>query len=124
MQGAPTSSRTKTGRVAVLVTTGVMTAAALAVTTPFARAALVSVNPLEPALGFNAFVETRTTLASTEAEGPIATGGDLVIDGAYNVSMQNTGTFTVGSDTQPSALVVGGGLVIIAAVHRRGDAPI
>jgi choice-of-anchor A domain-containing protein len=61
-------------------------------------------------LGFNAFVETQTTLASTEAEGPIATGGDLIIDGAYNVSMKNTGTFTAGSDAQPSALVVGGGI--------------
>lgn len=108
MQGTPTSNRTMTGRVAVVVATGVMTATAFVVTTPLARAATVTVDPLEPALGFNAFIEEHTTLASLEAEGGIATGGNLVIDGLYNVSLHSTGSFTVDGDAQPSALVAGG----------------
>jgi len=110
MQTTPPTTRRRTGRLAILGTAGVATAAALAMvsTTPFAQAAAVHVDPLEKALGFNVFVQNDTTLASLEAEGAIATGGDLVIDGVYNVALHGAGTFTVSGDAQPSALVVGG----------------
>ncbi|MGW4812328.1 collagen-binding domain-containing protein [Kitasatospora cineracea] len=65
-------------------------------------------NPVEGNLGYNAFVEHDTTLGSTEAEGPVATGGNLSFGSGYNVSLHNPGTFTAPGDDQPAALVVGG----------------
>ncbi|GLW71119.1 hypothetical protein Kpho02_34180 [Kitasatospora phosalacinea] len=65
-------------------------------------------NPVEGNLGFNAFVEHDTTLGSTEAEGPIATGGNLAFGSGYNVSLHTPGTFTAPGDGHPAALVVGG----------------
>jgi choice-of-anchor A domain-containing protein len=75
-------------------------------TFPEAHAA-TEYNPLEPALGFNAFVEDETLLSSTEPEGGIATGGNLVL-GTYNVNIHDASTFTAPGDTVPSSLVVGG----------------
>nr|BFF22634.1 hypothetical protein GCM10025732_05990 [Glycomyces mayteni] len=63
-------------------------------TGPTAMAAAVAIDPLAPALNFNTFVEDRTTLVSTESEGPMATGGDLVIKGSYNVDIHGEATFT------------------------------
>lgn len=68
----------------------------------------MTIDPLAPALDFNSFVENETTLASLEAEGAIATGGNLVIEGSYNVMIHNVGTFVAPGDSVPSALVVGG----------------
>ncbi|WP_051733322.1 choice-of-anchor A family protein [Kitasatospora phosalacinea] len=65
-------------------------------------------NPVEGNLGYNAFVEQNTTLGSTEAEGPIATGGNLTFGSGYNVSLHTPGTFTAPGDDHPAALVVGG----------------
>lgn len=97
---------------AVLGAAGVVAVAALATaaTVPTAQAAPVTIDPLESALGYNAFIEGDTTLTSHESEGPIATGGDLTIGGTYNVAIHTTGTFVDGDDAQPSALVVGGRL--------------
>ncbi|THV30185.1 choice-of-anchor A family protein [Glycomyces paridis] len=112
MHHTPKPAR-RAGRLAIL---GAASAAAVALavagTTPFAQAATVTFNPLDPALGFNSFVEDETVLASTEAEGPIATGGNLLIEGSYNVMIHTgTGAFTAPGDAQPSALVVGGRVV-------------
>ncbi|MFF4344512.1 collagen-binding domain-containing protein [Kitasatospora sp. NPDC001540] len=65
-------------------------------------------NPVEGNLGYNAFVEHDTVLGSTEAEGPIATGGNLAFGSGYNVSLHTPGTFTAPGDAHPAALVVGG----------------
>ncbi|MGW4809023.1 collagen-binding domain-containing protein [Kitasatospora sp. NPDC004272] len=65
-------------------------------------------NPVDGNLGYNAFVEQNTTLGSTEAEGPIATGGNLTFGAGYNVSLHTPGTFTAPGDDHPAALVVGG----------------
>ncbi|MFC8723478.1 collagen-binding domain-containing protein, partial [Kitasatospora sp. NPDC057198] len=65
-------------------------------------------NPVEGNLGYNAFVEQDTTLGSTEAEGPVATGGNLTFGSGYNVSLHTPGTFTAPGDDHPAALVVGG----------------
>ncbi|WP_051704751.1 choice-of-anchor A family protein [Glycomyces sp. NRRL B-16210] len=83
-------------------------AVALAGTTQHAQAATVTIDPLAPAFDFNAFVENETTLASLEAEGAIATGGNLVVEGSYNVMIHDVGTFVAPGDSAPSALVVGG----------------
>nr|WP_255671574.1 collagen-binding domain-containing protein [Glycomyces amatae] len=73
-----------------------------------AQAATVTYDPLAKALDFNTFVENETTLVSTESEGPMATGGDLVIKGSYNVDIHGEATYTVPGDARPTALVVGG----------------
>ncbi|THV30187.1 choice-of-anchor A family protein [Glycomyces paridis] len=75
-----------------------------------AEAATVSIDPLEGALDFNAFIEGNTYLDNTEMEGPLATGGDLGVVGYYNISLHSAGTFVDGADARPSALVVGGGI--------------
>ncbi|MEU5871897.1 choice-of-anchor A family protein [Glycomyces sp. NPDC047369] len=73
-----------------------------------AQAATVTYDPLAPALDFNSFVENETTLVSTESEGPVATGGNLVVRGSYNVNIHESGTFIAPGDAQQSGLVVGG----------------
>ncbi|WP_157974781.1 collagen-binding domain-containing protein [Glycomyces dulcitolivorans] len=112
-----TSSARRAGR---LWLTGAATAAAALAATaiafnaagtgPAAQAATVTYDPLAPALGFNSFVEDETALVSTESEGGVATGGNLVVKGSYNVNIHDASTFTVAGDSRPSALVVGGRL--------------
>ncbi len=75
-----------------------------------ASAEVVTVSPLDPALGFNLFVEGDTALAEHEIEGPVATGGDLVVQGLYEVDVHGAADFVYGDDAEPSALVVGGGI--------------
>ncbi|SDL70500.1 choice-of-anchor A domain-containing protein [Glycomyces sambucus] len=77
-------------------------------TGPVAQAATVTYDPLAPALDFNAFVEDVTELHSTESEGAMATGGNLVVRGSYNVNIHEVASFTAPGDARPSALVVGG----------------
>jgi choice-of-anchor A domain-containing protein len=112
-----TSSARRAGR---LWLTGAATAAAALTATaigfntagtgPAAQAATVAYDPLAPALGFNSFVEDETALVSTESEGGVATGGNLVVKGSYNVNIHDASTYTAAGDSRPSALVVGGRL--------------
>ena len=99
--------------VGVLAATVAVTPIALAFTGTGDRALAqsVTVSPLAGALGFNAFIQNDTNMRGLEADGPVAMGGDLIIQGDYNVATQTTGTFVDGSDAQPSALVVGGQVV-------------
>ncbi|HEU5127760.1 MAG TPA: collagen-binding domain-containing protein [Glycomyces sp.] len=69
---------------------------------------MVALNPLDPALNFNAFIEGDTVLTEHEMEGPLATGGDLTIRGTYEIDIQDNATFFDGDDERPSSLVVGG----------------
>lgn len=110
----PTGRRA--GRLAILGAATAATAVAFAAagTLPSAHAATVTIDPLAPAFDFNAFVENETVLASTESEGAIATGGDLLIEGSYNVMIHDVGTFFDGDDAQPSALIVGGRVIYTA----------
>lgn len=96
-------------RVGVLTATAAVTAIALAVagTSDRALAQTVTVDPLANALGFNAFIHGDTSLMGLEAEGPVAIGGDLIIQGSYTVSLNTAGTYVDGDDARPSALVVG-----------------
>lgn len=89
--------------VAATLTTGVHPAGATTV------AATVDVgNPVSGNNGFGVVVETDALLGSTESEGPVAVGGDLAYGAGYNVSLHTAGTFRVGTDAQPTALLVGG----------------
>lgn len=72
--------------------------------------AMSPTQPTEAALGFNVFVLGNATLTSNETEGPVALGGNLTIGGDYQVAGNDVGTFTVGTDARPSALVIGGNI--------------
>lgn len=52
-------------------------------------------SPTAPALNFNVFVKNAATFTSSEAEGPVAIGGDLTIGGNYNVSTKNKFSYQV-----------------------------
>jgi len=65
-------------------------------------------NPVDGNQGFAVMTEGNASLVQTESEGPIAVGGNLTIGGGYNVAIHSAGSYTVGSDPEPSALVIGG----------------
>lgn len=70
----------------------------------------VTVDPLSPALGFNAFIHGDTLLTEHEMEGPLATGGDLAVQGRYEIDIHGHASFYDGDDANPSSLVVGGAI--------------
>ncbi|MFJ8796089.1 collagen-binding domain-containing protein [Streptomyces sp. NPDC102487] len=74
-------------------------------------------NPVAGSNGFGVVTEGDATLGSTEAEGPVAVGGDLTFGQGYNVALNTAGTFTAPGDTHPTALLLGG------AVNYAGSAP-
>jgi len=63
-------------------------------------------SPTAPALGFNAFLQQNATLTTNESEGPIALGGNLTVNGNYQVNIHSINAFTVSS--VPIGLFVGG----------------
>ncbi len=63
-------------------------------------------SPTSPALDFNVFLENNAQLVNNETEGPFALGGDLNINGSYQVSINDPGTFYVGGVRV--TMVVGG----------------
>lgn len=85
-------------------------ALAFSMTHSQALAQTVTIDPLAPALGFNAFIRGDTILTEHEMEGPLATGGNLALEGLYEVDIQNNAEFFDGDDTNPSSLVVGGSI--------------
>ena len=66
----------------------------------------IAQSPTAAALGFNAFLQQNATLVTNESEGPIAIGGDLTVNGNYQVNVHNNGTFAVSNI--PIGLFVGG----------------
>lgn len=68
-------------------------------------------NPLEKALGYNAFVRYNTIVNGGDTEGPIALGGDLTIDGIITIAAQTPGTNFFNGDDQASSLVVNGKVI-------------
>ncbi|MGW0966554.1 collagen-binding domain-containing protein [Streptomyces sp. NPDC002516] len=95
-----------------LAGSGLLTAFALA-GSPATAAALAPVvigNPVAGNNGFGVVTQGDATLGSTESEGPVAVGGNLAFGDNYNVALNTPGTFTASGDTQPTALLVGGGI--------------
>ena len=79
----------------------------------------LAVNPLDPALGFNAFLSGNLTLNGIHSEGPVAMGGNFIWGDGTQVAMNKlTSSGYTGnpykppgsSDTLPTLLVVGGQL--------------
>ena len=54
-------------------------------------------SPTAPAVGFNAFLQQNATLTTNESEGPIALGGNLTVNGNYQVNIHSINAFTVSS---------------------------
>lgn len=76
---------------------------------PGMPASAESLNPLSGNRGFLIVVEGAAAFADGDTEGPVAVGGDLSATGnAFGFAMKDPGTFRVGSDARPAALVVGG----------------
>lgn len=102
--------RRLSSRISIFGAAAAVAVIALATTATHHRALAepVTIDPLEGALDFNMFIENDTTLSSLESEGPLATGGNLILQGTYNVSIHSSGTFIDEGDTVPAALVVGG----------------
>jgi choice-of-anchor A domain-containing protein len=69
-------------------------------------------SPTAPALGFNVFLQNGATFINNETEGPVAIGGNLTIGGSYQVSTNQTGTYTVNS--VKVTLLVGGKILYSA----------
>jgi len=80
--------------------------ALLLLSTAAATNTTLAQSPTHPALGFNVFLENGARLVNNETEGPVAMGGDLTVDGGYQVSTNNPGSFYV--DGVRVTLVVGG----------------
>ena len=66
-------------------------------------------SPTAPALQFNIFLEKSARLSSNETEGPIAIGGDLSLDGNYQVAIKSAGNFEV--DKTVIGLLVNGKII-------------
>ena len=79
---------------------------ALLLLTAFAPVASQAQSPTHPALGFNVFLENGARLVNNETEGPVALGGNLTVDGSYQVSTNNPGSFYVNGVRV--TLVIGG----------------
>lgn len=67
-------------------------------------------SPTAPAKGFNIFVKNNFTTISSECEGPVAMGGNLIANGGYVFNAHNVGNFTVGGKIV--GLVVGGQVIL------------
>lgn len=66
-------------------------------------------SPTAPALGFNVFLENTARLVNNETEGPMALGGNLTVDGGYQVSTNDPGNFYVSGVRV--TLVIGGRVI-------------
>ncbi len=100
------------GRYATAVTlsaTAVLAAAVLSATGPASARTAGLANPVAGALGFNVFVAEDASLLADSFEGPLAVGEDVTLAGdVFTVAVGTPGTFRVGADALPSAVVVGG----------------
>ncbi|MEU9981905.1 choice-of-anchor A family protein [Streptomyces sp. NPDC050856] len=77
---------------------------------PGAQAADAIGNPLAGNHGFGVMTHGNALLAGTAAEGTVAVGGDLAFGPGYDIARRSAGTFVAPGDSQPSALLVGGGV--------------
>lgn len=67
-------------------------------------------SPTAPALGFNVFVQHDFTANSSETEGPVAMGGNLIMNGNHSFNIHNEGTFEVSG--KKIGLLIGGTLTL------------
>jgi choice-of-anchor A domain-containing protein len=61
----------------------------------FASSLMYAQSPTMPAQNFNVFTSGNATLITNESEGPVAIGGDLTVNGNYQVAIHSGGTFLV-----------------------------
>ena len=65
------------------------------------------VNPFDPAVGFNLFVEGNFTNSSGQVRGPAAAGGHFIFNSG-TIAESSAGSYLAPGDILPSALVVDG----------------
>lgn len=77
-------------------------------------------NPLSPVANFNILAESNVTMAGGDVEGGIAAGGNFTINGASQITTNNSGTGnTYGTISSTNyALVVGGQIVYTTGTHN------
>ena len=71
-------------------------------------------NPTASAQGFTTFLLNDATITSNENEGTLALGGNLTLDNIYTLALNSANSYIVGTDTNPTALVVGGRIFYIS----------
>jgi choice-of-anchor A domain-containing protein len=69
-------------------------------------------NPMEGNLGFGTIVEQDALLGGTETEGTVAIGGNLTFGPGYSVMTHPTGTYRAPGESEPTALLVGGRILM------------
>lgn len=72
-------------------------------------------NPVSPALGFNVFARNNVTLQAGDTHGPLAMGGNLVLNGNTIMSMNTTGTYPNGAGNNDNYGLVIAGRVIFTS---------
>jgi choice-of-anchor A domain-containing protein len=66
-------------------------------------------NPTTPAFGFNVFTKSAVRFSAGDTHGPVATGGDAILQGNTIVSMNYDGYYPNGKDNSANyGLVIGG----------------
>ncbi|WP_132050913.1 collagen-binding domain-containing protein [Pseudocnuella soli] len=72
-----------------------------------------TINPLAPALGFNVMTSGDVTATRGDTHGPVAIGGNLILNGQTIFTMNNSGTFPTGAEnnTENFGMVIGGKIV-------------
>ncbi len=74
--------------------------------------AQTSTNPLFYARGYNVFTKTGLTLTSGDLQGPVATGGDLTLNGATAVAQQTSGSYPNSlNDPNNYGIIIGGKII-------------
>ncbi|TDT17408.1 choice-of-anchor A domain-containing protein [Ilumatobacter fluminis] len=93
-------------RIPTVLGAAALAAITIITTTGNTSLSAAGINPVDPALGFNLFVENDAELNRNESEGAVAIGGDLTMNGNYRSQFIGTGP-TVGT-VSDVGLVVGG----------------
>lgn len=72
-----------------------------------------TINPLAPALGFNVMTSGNLTATKGDTHGPVAIGGDLILNGQTIFTMNSSGTFPkgAGKDDENYGMVIGGTII-------------
>jgi len=76
-------------------------------------AAQTTFNPFAPTLGFDVFTSGNFTVKASDTHGPLAVGGNLVLDGSAPLVMNTSGTYPTGTLNHANnyGLVVNGRII-------------
>ena len=78
--------------------------------TAFSLATTAQTNPTAPAYGFMVFAENTISVSGGDCAGPIASGGNTIVNGPFAVASNYAGTYQVPGESSKVGLYVGGAL--------------